>query len=187
MPTWSDQMKQACDNGMPCATNDRKSRVDAIMDARRQRLADGPFQKLENKLAHEKNGPSDPAAVAAKVGREKLGQAEMTRRAEAGRKDSDDAEWNESKHPREGGKCAAKGGESTGGNASSGHPSSIKYRGKELHHTGKAGTNRNTGEPSAEYEYYDPKTGNATGQRAWRSKSGKVEEDPKWPTGGKPL
>ena len=113
MSTWSDQMKQACDNGMPCVTNDRKSRIDAIMDARRQRLADGPFQKLENKLAHEKNGPSDPAAVAAKVGREKLGQAEMARRAEAGRKDSDDAGWNESEHPREGGKFAGKGGGSS--------------------------------------------------------------------------
>ena len=98
MSTWSDKVRQAFDEGAEVISplenraNDRKSRVDAIMDARRQRIADGPFQKLENKLAHEKNGPSDPAAVAAKIGREKLGQAEMTRRSEAGRKDSGDGE-----------------------------------------------------------------------------------------------
>jgi hypothetical protein len=48
---------------------------------------DSDFSKLENKLA-KKPGISDPAAVAAKIGREKLGQAEMTRRSVAGRKDS---------------------------------------------------------------------------------------------------
>lgn len=46
--------------------------------------ADSDFDKLKNELAH-KNGVSDPAAVAAKIGREKLGQAEMTRRSVAGR------------------------------------------------------------------------------------------------------
>jgi hypothetical protein len=44
----------------------------------------GQFEKLERKLAQEP-GISDPAAVAAKIGREKLGQAEMTRRSVAGR------------------------------------------------------------------------------------------------------
>ena len=86
MSTWSDQIKQACDNGTP-----RKSRVDAIMDARRARIAgskDEAFEKLEHSLAHKKGVENAPAA---KVGREKLGQAERARRAEAGRKDSDDA------------------------------------------------------------------------------------------------
>jgi hypothetical protein len=45
---------------------------------------DGPFQKLEHKLAH-KPGVTDPAALAAKIGREKLGQKEMTRRSVEGR------------------------------------------------------------------------------------------------------
>jgi len=53
------------------------------------------FQKLENKLAHEKNPPSDPAAVAAAEGRKKLGQAEMTRRSVAGRKDSERGNYGE--------------------------------------------------------------------------------------------
>ena len=47
---------------------------------------DGAFQQLENKLAHEK-GVTDPAALAAKIGREKLGEAEMARRSAEGRKE----------------------------------------------------------------------------------------------------
>ena len=84
--SWTDQVRKAFDAPQVIPANDRRSRVDAIMDARRQRLSDGPFQKLENKLEHEKNPPRDPAAVAAKIGREKLGQSEMTRRSVAGRK-----------------------------------------------------------------------------------------------------
>lgn len=43
------------------------------------------FKKLKNKLSHEK-GIKNPAALAASIGRKKLGQAEMTKRSEAGRK-----------------------------------------------------------------------------------------------------
>lgn len=43
------------------------------------------FDKLKNSLAHRKDAPRDPAAVAAAIGRKKLGQAEMTRRSVAGR------------------------------------------------------------------------------------------------------
>lgn len=43
------------------------------------------FNKLKNKLAHQK-GVSNPAAVAAKIGREKYGQKEMTHRAEEAKK-----------------------------------------------------------------------------------------------------
>lgn len=46
---------------------------------------DGPFQKLEHSVAHEK-GVHNPKAVVAAIGRKKLGQAEMTRRSVAGRK-----------------------------------------------------------------------------------------------------
>jgi len=42
------------------------------------------FDKLKNKLAH-KPGVSDPAAVAAAIGRKKYGQAEMSRAAHAGK------------------------------------------------------------------------------------------------------
>lgn len=47
--------------------------------------ADGPFQKLEAKVAKEP-GVTDPAAISAVAGRKSLGQAEMTRRAVAGKK-----------------------------------------------------------------------------------------------------
>lgn len=49
--------------------------------------AESAFDKLKNKLAHKKNPPRDPAAVAAKIGREKLGEKEMARRAAEGRKE----------------------------------------------------------------------------------------------------
>lgn len=49
--------------------------------------AESDFDKLKNKLAHKKNPPRDPAAVAAKIGREKLGEKEMARRAAEGRKE----------------------------------------------------------------------------------------------------
>jgi hypothetical protein len=52
---------------------------------------DGPFQKLEAKIAKEP-GAHDPAAEAAAAGRKSLGQAEMTRRSVAGRKESQDEE-----------------------------------------------------------------------------------------------
>jgi len=42
------------------------------------------FQKLEHEIA-EKGSASNPAAVAASIGREKYGQAEMTRKSVAGR------------------------------------------------------------------------------------------------------
>ena len=45
---------------------------------------DSDFTKLEHKLAGEP-GVTDPAALAAKIGREKIGQAEMTRRSVAAR------------------------------------------------------------------------------------------------------
>lgn len=43
------------------------------------------FKKLKQKLAHKK-GVSDPAAVAAAIGRKKYGQAEMTARSKEGKK-----------------------------------------------------------------------------------------------------
>lgn len=68
----------------------RRGAIDAIMERRRERMAgDGAFQKLENKLAHEK-GVRDPAAVAAAAGRSAVGQKEMTRRSIAGRDSYDD-------------------------------------------------------------------------------------------------
>jgi hypothetical protein len=68
--------------------NDFKSRAAAFRD---KRAADGPFQKLENKLEHEKHPPRDPAAVAAVAGVKSLGQSEMTHRSVAGRKDEEPA------------------------------------------------------------------------------------------------
>lgn len=47
--------------------------------------ADSAFSILEHKLAHKK-GVSNPAGLAAKLGREELSQAEMTRRSVEGRK-----------------------------------------------------------------------------------------------------
>jgi hypothetical protein len=47
---------------------------------------DSDFTKLENKLSHEK-GVTNPAGLAAKIGREKLGEAEMARRSAEARKD----------------------------------------------------------------------------------------------------
>ena len=43
------------------------------------------FEKLEHSLAHEK-GISDPAAVAASIGRKKYGEAEMAEKSAEGRK-----------------------------------------------------------------------------------------------------
>lgn len=74
------------------------------------------FNKLENKI-EQQGSASDPAAVAASIGRKKLGQAEMTRRSVAGR----DAEFNEEAHPRgqpgNAGEFASKGSASSGGKA----------------------------------------------------------------------
>lgn len=46
---------------------------------------DSDFSKLEHKLEH-KPGVKNPAALAAKIGVEELGQKEMTRRSVEGRK-----------------------------------------------------------------------------------------------------
>lgn len=43
------------------------------------------FAKLEHKLAHKK-GVTNPAGLAAKIGREELGEKEMARRSAEGRK-----------------------------------------------------------------------------------------------------
>lgn len=48
-------------------------------------VEEGSFAKLKNRLAHRK-GVTDPAALAASIGRKKLGSKEMTRRSVAGRK-----------------------------------------------------------------------------------------------------
>lgn len=45
----------------------------------------GAFEKLEHKLS-ERPGVTDPKALAAAIGRKKLGEAEMARRSAAGRK-----------------------------------------------------------------------------------------------------
>jgi len=45
---------------------------------------DSEFSKLEHKLAGKK-GVTNPAGLAAKIGREELGQAEMTRRSVEGK------------------------------------------------------------------------------------------------------
>ena len=47
-------------------------------------MAMSKYAKLKNKLAHE--GSSNPAALAAWIGRKKLGKAEFQRRAAAGRR-----------------------------------------------------------------------------------------------------
>jgi hypothetical protein len=47
-------------------------------------MAMSKYAKLKNKLAHE--GASNPAALAAWIGRKKLGKAEFQRRAAAGRR-----------------------------------------------------------------------------------------------------
>lgn len=54
-------------------------RLDARIDA------ELGFHKLENKVAHEP-GVNDPAAVAATIGRKKLGEKAFQKRAAAGRK-----------------------------------------------------------------------------------------------------
>jgi hypothetical protein len=48
-------------------------------------VMDSKFSELEHKLEHKK-GVTNPAALAAKIGREQIGQAEMTRRSVEGRK-----------------------------------------------------------------------------------------------------
>jgi hypothetical protein len=47
---------------------------------------DSAFTRLKNKLAKQK-GVTNPAGLAAKIGREQIGQAEMTRRSVEARKD----------------------------------------------------------------------------------------------------
>jgi hypothetical protein len=61
--------------------------VDALTDCERRMDAlrsDGDFAEVEREVAKDPK-VHDPAAVAAAIGRKKLGQAEMTRRSEAGR------------------------------------------------------------------------------------------------------
>lgn len=54
--------------------------------AKQARLGSGKrFEKLKNKLAHEK-GIRDPAAVVAAAGREKYGNKKMASLAKAGKK-----------------------------------------------------------------------------------------------------
>lgn len=50
-----------------------------------EKAAQDDFAKLEHSLAHKK-GITDPKALAAEIGRKKLGEAEMARRSAAGRK-----------------------------------------------------------------------------------------------------
>ena len=66
-------------------SDDQRKNIESIMDSRRQRLADGPFQKLEHSLAHEK-GVTNAPALAAGIGRKSLGEKEMARRSAEGRK-----------------------------------------------------------------------------------------------------
>lgn len=46
---------------------------------------DSEFEKLEHKLSHQK-GVTDPAGLAASIGRKELGEKEMARRSAEGRK-----------------------------------------------------------------------------------------------------
>ncbi len=55
-------------------------------------------------------------------------------------------------------------------------PDVITFDGESFHRTGKVGTHRATGEPSAEYENQD-QNGKPSGKRVWRRASGVVEED----------
>lgn len=50
-----------------------------------EKAAQDDFATLEHSLAHKK-GITDPKALAAEIGRKKLGEAEMARRSAAGRK-----------------------------------------------------------------------------------------------------
>jgi hypothetical protein len=64
-----------------------QSRIDAVeerIDAVKARR-DGAFDKLKAKLA-KKGNVSDPAALAAWIGRKKLGNAAFQKRAEEGKK-----------------------------------------------------------------------------------------------------
>jgi len=49
------------------------------------------FDKLKSKIAHEKNPPKDPGAVAASIGREKYGKEKFQKAAAAGKKLGEDA------------------------------------------------------------------------------------------------
>lgn len=44
------------------------------------------FAALKSKLAHKKDGPRDPGAVAAAIGRKKYGKAKFQKMAAAGRR-----------------------------------------------------------------------------------------------------
>lgn len=46
------------------------------------------FAALKSKLAHKKNGPRDPGAVAAAIGRKKYGKAKFQKLAAAGKHES---------------------------------------------------------------------------------------------------
>lgn len=52
-------------------------------------MAESNFKKLENKLAHRK-GVTDPAALAAYIGRKKYGEAGMAKKSAAGRRAAHD-------------------------------------------------------------------------------------------------
>jgi hypothetical protein len=53
----------------------------ALLEARKM----SRFNKLKSSLAHRKHAPSDPAAVAAVIGRRKYGNAGMARLAARGK------------------------------------------------------------------------------------------------------
>jgi len=62
----------------------KKSASDEVpSDSDMSMAEDGPFQKLEGKLSHEK-GVHDPAALAASIGRKKLGGKEYDHRISEG-------------------------------------------------------------------------------------------------------
>ncbi len=53
--------------------------------AYQQLMADGDFTQLKDKLSHEK-GVTDPAALAASIGRKKYGEAGMEHKSEEAKK-----------------------------------------------------------------------------------------------------
>lgn len=65
---------------------EKLSRVDSAISGLQRRLDEHEgFKKLEGKLAHEK-GVTNPAGLAAAIGREKYGAKGMAAKAAAGRK-----------------------------------------------------------------------------------------------------
>jgi len=61
-------------------------------DCKECMMQEGDFNKLEKKLSHQK-GVTNPAGLAAKIGRDKYGKAGMEKKAAAGRKKTNESQY----------------------------------------------------------------------------------------------